>query len=47
MAPKKRSACGGATGQAKKSAKRGGNDPALPPDTLAKPHMKMFEDWCL
>ena len=36
-----------ATGQAKKSAKKGGNDPALPPDTLAKPHMKMFEDWCL
>lgn len=44
MAPKKRSACGGATGAAKKSAKK---DPALPPDTLAKPHMKMFEDWCL
>lgn len=48
MAPKKRSACGGATGAAKKSAKKGaGGDPALPPDTLAKPHMKMFEDWCL
>lgn len=48
MAPKKRSSSGGATGAAKKSAKKGaGGDAALPPDTLAKPHMKMFEDWCL